>query len=169
MRPPTKPWHGWAELSGRILAFDYGLRRIGVAVSDPTGTIASPLVTLVRRAGKRPSWSEIFALIAEYQPTALVLGLPLEMSGEESEWTREVRAFGDKLGERAGLPVHWVDERLSSVLAERLVRGSGLGKRDREDKSRIDQTAAALLLRTFLAQQRLGEPLSANDEQASSS
>ena len=137
----------------RVLAFDYGLRRIGVAVSDPTRTIASPLTTIMRRVGKRPPWTEITRLIEEYTPGELVVGLPLEMSGDEGVWAAEVREFGDGLARRSGLPIHWVDERLSSVLAERMVRGSGLKRTDREDKRRIDATAAALLLRGYLARE----------------
>ncbi|HEX2190497.1 MAG TPA: Holliday junction resolvase RuvX [Longimicrobiaceae bacterium] len=134
----------------RILALDYGRRRIGVAVSDPTRTIAAPLATLTRRAGKRPPWAEIGRLVAEQEAGELVVGLPLELGGEEGEWAAEVRAFGAELARRTGLPVHWVDERLSSVEAERAVRSMGLKRSRREDKARIDATAAALILRGFL-------------------
>lgn len=134
----------------RILALDYGRRRIGVAVSDPTQTIASPLTTLVRRVGKRPPWAEIGRLVAEHEVGELVVGLPLEMGGGEGEWAAEVRAFGAELARRTGLPVRWVDERLSSVEAERAVRSMGLKRSQREDKARIDATAAALILRGYL-------------------
>ncbi|HEU0302180.1 MAG TPA: Holliday junction resolvase RuvX, partial [Longimicrobium sp.] len=110
----------------RTIAFDYGERRIGVAVSDPTRTIASPLVTLQRRAGKRPPWAEIAAIVREQEADEAVVGLPLDLAGEEGAWAAEVRQFGDDLARRTGLPVHWMDERLSSVRAERAVRGMGL-------------------------------------------
>lgn len=135
----------------RFLAFDYGLRRIGVAVSDPTGTLATPIATLVRRAGKRPPWAEIVRLVEEYEPEALVVGLPLDLAGEEGAWAAEVREFGAALERRTGRTVHWMDERLSSVRAEQLVRGAGLPKHKREQKSRIDAAAAALILQDFLA------------------
>lgn len=138
----------------RIAALDYGLRRIGVALADPTGTIAYPLTTIVRRARKRPPWAEIARLLAEHEVTELVIGLPLDLAGEEGDWAAEVRRFGDELGRRHSLPVHWVDERLSSVAAERTVRGMGLRKVDREDKARIDATAAAILLEAYLARTR---------------
>jgi putative Holliday junction resolvase len=138
----------------RTIAFDYGQRRIGVAVSDPTRTIASPLTTLQRRAGKRPPWPEIAALVAESEADEAVVGLPLDLAGEENEWVAEVRRFGDDLARRTGLPVHWMDERMSSISAERAVRGVGLKKKDREQKGRIDSAAAAVILETWLALRR---------------
>ena len=138
----------------RTLAFDYGERRIGVAVSDPTRTIASPLATLTRRAGKRPPWPEIAALVAEQEADEIVVGLPLDLAGAEGAWAAEVRGFGDDLQRRTGLPVHWMDERLSSVRAERAVRAMGLRKGQREEKARIDAAAAAVILEGWLALRR---------------
>ena len=134
----------------RIIARDYGERRIGVAVSDPPGTIATPLPTLARRAGNRPPWPELQRIVQEYEVAEAVVGLPLELSGEESAWTAEVRAFGAEVARRTGLPVHWMDERMTSIIAERNVRGSGLKKTQREEKGRIDAAAAALILESFL-------------------
>lgn len=139
---------------GRLAALDYGNRRIGVALSDPTGTIAYPLTTLSRRAGKRPPWPEITALLRDNEVGEVVIGLPLDLAGEEGEWAAEVRAFGAEVGRRTSLPVHWIDERLSSVAAERTVRRMGLKKGAREEKGRIDATAAALILEAFLARGR---------------
>lgn len=135
----------------RIAALDYGQRRIGIALSDPTGTIAYPLATLTRRLGKRPPWPELTSLLREHEVTEVVVGLPLDLSGEEGDWSREVRQFGAEVSRRTSLPVHWVDERLSSVRAERTVRGMGLKKSDREDKGRVDATAAAVILEAYLA------------------
>jgi putative Holliday junction resolvase len=84
----------------------------------------------------------------------IVFGLPLELSGEESPWTAEVRAVAVKLGERLHVPVHFVDERMSSVRAERMVRASGLPLRKREEKSRVDAAAAAILLQAWLDARR---------------
>lgn len=138
----------------RTMAFDYGERRIGIAVSDPTRTIASPLTTVQRRAGKRPPWPEIGKLIAEQEVDEAVVGLPLNLAGEESEWTAEVRRFGDDLARRTGLTVAWIDERMTSVMAERTVRGMGLKKSDREQKERVDATAAAVILEAWLNRRR---------------
>ena len=134
------------------MALDYGERRIGVAVSDPTRTIASPLTTLQRRAGKRPPWAEITKLVEEQEVDEAVVGLPLDLSGDETDWTKEVRQFGDDLARRTGLPVRWVDERMTSVAAERAVRGMGLKRSEREQKERVDAAAAALILDSWLRQ-----------------
>lgn len=136
---------------GRILGIDFGERRIGLAVSDPTGTIATPLPTLTRRRGKRPPVAPLSELARECEASALVVGLPLTLEGEESDWTREVRAFGEALAKRTGLPLHWIDERLTSVRAERVVRGGmGLKRSEREEKGRVDQAAAVLILQAWL-------------------
>lgn len=134
----------------RILGVDYGERRVGLAVSDPTGTIASPLPTLTRRKGKRPPVAPIARLAEEHEASAIVVGLPLTPEGEESDWTREVRAFGDALGERTGLPIAYQDERMTSVRAERAVRSLGLSRQQREEKERIDAAAAVLILQAYL-------------------
>ncbi|HEU4558047.1 MAG TPA: Holliday junction resolvase RuvX [Longimicrobium sp.] len=140
----------------RTMALDYGERRIGVAVSDPLRMIASPLATLQRRAGKRPPWAEITKLVEEQEVDEAVVGLPLDLSGDETEWTREVREFGEDLARRTGLPVNYVDERMTSVAAERAVRGMGLKRSEREQKERIDAAAAALILAAWLRQRPRG-------------
>jgi putative Holliday junction resolvase len=141
----------------RILAIDYGARRLGIALSDPTATIARPLTTLVRRPGKRAPIRAILDLCAEHSVDTIVVGLPLTLAGADSEWTREVRAFAASIEARAGVPVALVDERLSSVAAERAVRGIGLGKRAREQRERVDASAAALILQAYL--DRLPRPV----------
>jgi len=140
----------------RIMGIDFGERRVGVAVSDPTETLASPLPTLKRRAGKRPPLKALEALVQEQEVGALVVGLPLTLDGSESEWTRTVRAFGEALARRTGLPLHFVDERFTSVQAERAVRGIGLPKGKREEKHRIDAAAAVLILQGWLDRRKKG-------------
>jgi putative Holliday junction resolvase len=134
----------------RIIGIDYGERRIGIAISDPTATIAQPLTVLRRRAGKRPPVQAIANLVAEHGAEHIVLGLPLTLAGDESDWTREVRTFGDKLAERTGTGVSFADERMTSVLAERAVRSLGLKRREREQKERIDAAAAVIILQSHL-------------------
>jgi putative Holliday junction resolvase len=134
----------------RVLGIDFGERRIGLALSDPTGTLASPLPTLKRRAGKRPPLAAIEGIIAEHGVEAIVLGLPVTLSGEESDWTRLVRSVGESLAKRTGLQVHYIDERFTSVMAEKAVRGVGLPKKKREEKGRVDAAAAVLILQAWL-------------------
>jgi putative holliday junction resolvase len=134
----------------RILAVDYGERRVGLALSDPTATIAQPLPTLQRRRGKRPPVATIARLAAEHAVAEIVVGLPLTPAGEESDWTREVRAFGAALGDRTGVPVAYLDERMTSARAERAVRSMGMSKHRREEKDRVDAAAAILILQAYL-------------------
>jgi putative Holliday junction resolvase len=134
----------------RVLGIDFGERRVGLALSDPTGTLATPLPTVKRRAGKRPPLKALEAVAREHAVQAVVFGLPLALNGTETEWTREVRSVGDLLAERLGVPVHYVDERMTSVMAERLVRGAGLPKGERERKERVDAAAAAIILQLWL-------------------
>lgn len=135
---------------GRILGIDYGERRVGLALSDPTRTIAQPLPTLTRRRGKRPPVSAILALVHSSDVDAIVIGLPLSLAGEETDWTREVRAFGDTVARRSGLPVHYVDERLTSVAAERTIRSLGLPRGEKHRKDRVDAVAAVLIVQAYL-------------------
>jgi putative holliday junction resolvase len=138
----------------RALGVDFGEIRVGLAVSDETGTLASPLTTLRRRKGKRAPLRQLEETARSHTVEALVFGLPLELSGEESDWSREVRAIAAELGRRMDLPVHMVDERMSSVRAERLVRSSGLPKGERERKERIDAAAATIILQRWLDTRR---------------
>jgi len=135
---------------GRILGVDFGERRVGLAISDPGAVIAGPLTVLTRRAGKRPPVQAIAELVVEHDVEHIVVGLPLTLAGDDSDWTREVRAFGEKLGERTGCGVSFADERLTSVMAERAVRSLGLKKHEREQKERVDAAAAVIILQAFL-------------------
>lgn len=134
----------------RALGVDFGEKRIGLAVSDPTNTLATPLETLVRRAGKRPPIKRMAEIAAELDVGQLVVGLPVALDGTENEWCAEVRAAGVKLAERVGVAVAFVDERMTSVRAERAVRSAGLSKTNREQKGRIDAAAAQLILQAWL-------------------
>ncbi len=154
----------------RVLALDYGTRRIGLAVSDPTGTLAAPLATLTRRAGKRPPIAKILRLASDHAAEAFVVGLPLDGDGSENEWSTEVRTFSRRLEVRSGLPVLFVDERYSSVEAEARIRSIGLRRRAKEDKARIDAGAAAIFLQDWLDSGRVdacGDPVQDDEEPSS--
>lgn len=134
----------------RALGIDFGERRIGLALSDPTGTLASPLETVTRRAGKRPPLAKLEELARANEVVQLVVGLPLARSGGETPWCQEVRRMGDALAVRLSLPVDYVDERMTSLRAERAIRSIGLPKAQREKKGRIDAAAAAIILQAWL-------------------
>lgn len=149
----------------RVLGIDYGDRRIGVALSDPTGTIASPLPTLHKRSGKRPPYGEIEEIAEEKGVEAVVVGLPLSPEGTETEWTAEVRDVGRKLRRRLGVPVHFVDERMTSARAERTVRKHmGLPRSERERKERVDAAAAVLILQSWLDRPEEGRDEAPDEE-----
>lgn len=134
----------------RLLGIDFGEKRIGLALSDPTGTIASPLSTIQRRRGKRMPLRAVEEVAREHSVEAVVVGLPLDLEGRENQWCSEVRAAGDELARRLDVPVSYVDERMTSRRAERAVRGIGLPRTKREEKGRIDAAAAALVLQSWL-------------------
>ena len=132
------------------LGLDFGRKRIGVARSDPSGTLASPHTTLVRRLNRRPPFRTLEEIADRVGAETLVMGLPLELDGSENEWCGEVREAGGKIAARLGRPIVFVDERLTSVQAEEALRGAGLSRSDREDKGRIDAAAAAVILQSWL-------------------
>jgi putative Holliday junction resolvase len=139
---------------GRVLAVDYGERRIGLAVSDPLRTIAQPLPTILRRRGRRPPFAAIVGTIDEYGVQRVVIGLPLELSGDEGPVAAEVRDFGSKLESRAGIPVEYWDERFTSVRAERELAHLELKATARREKGRVDAVAAVMILQAYLDSQR---------------
>jgi putative holliday junction resolvase len=140
----------------RVLGIDFGERRIGVALSDPTGTIAQPLTVLHRRAGKRPPMAAILDLLTTHEVHSIVVGLPLTLAGDDSEWTRQVRDFAATLARRSGLSVSLADERMTSVIAERAMRSLGLRRAERHRKERIDVGAAVVILQAFLDAEKQG-------------
>jgi putative Holliday junction resolvase len=133
---------------GRLLAVDYGDRCIGLALSDPTGTIASPAGHILRRAGKRPPIAEIIRRAEALEARGFVVGLPLDEQGEDTARATEVRRIADALRERTGLPVELVDERYTTAAARRAIREMGGSTRDR--KGDVDALAATVLLQHAL-------------------
>jgi putative pre-16S rRNA nuclease len=134
---------------GRLLAVDYGERRIGLAVSDPTGTIASPAGHILRRRGKRPPIAEIVRRAEELGARGFVVGLPLDQSGEDTPRAAEVRRIAAELERRTGLPVELLDERFTTAAALRAVREMGGSTKGR--KGDVDALAATVLLQHALA------------------
>lgn len=130
-----------------LLGFDFGPRKIGVAVGQTITSSATALTTL-RSRDQRPDWEQIGGLIDEWQPGALVVGLPFNMDDSEAEWANAARRFARQLHGRFGLAVHLVDERLTSLEARRQ-----LG-RAATSLAIIDATAARLILETWLSEQR---------------
>jgi putative Holliday junction resolvase len=135
-------------VSQTLLGFDYGTRRIGVAVGQDISRSVTPLTTLSSQNDK-PDWNAISKLIAEWQPDRLVVGLPLHLDGSTQPLTEKAQRFGNQLKGRYNLPVEMVDERLTSHEAEAELAAQG-GKVAKAD---IDALAAALILQSWLDQQ----------------
>ena len=139
-------------MSGRVLALDVGSRRLGVAVSDPTGTVASPLATVARRTPAEDA-TALLALAAEQDATTVVAGLPVTLTGREGPAARAVRAYLEELRPLlGGLRLELADERLSTVAAERALVGGGVRRRARRQV--VDQVAASVFLQTWLDRRR---------------
>lgn len=132
---------------GRVLAVDPGSRRVGVAVSDPTATIASPL-TSVPAEPAETLVERLVALAKEQEAARLVVGLPRRLDGGQGPEARAARALADQLRRASGLPVALMDERLTSVAAERALLAGGASRARRRELS--DQVAAALILQSYL-------------------
>jgi len=139
-------------VTARVLALDVGSRRLGVAVSDPTGTVATPLATLPRRSPTADA-SAISRLAAEQEAGTVVAGLPVSLSGREGPAARAVRAYLDQLRELLpGLVFELVDERMSTVEAERALVSGGVRRRARREV--VDQVAASVFLQAWLDARR---------------
>ena len=133
---------------GRFLAVDYGEKRIGLAISDPMGMIASAKGYIHRRAGKRPPIAAIIAKGEELGARGFLLGLPQDEEGKDTEWTTTVRSVGAELAKRTGLPVRFLDESFTTVNALDTIRHLGGSTRGR--KGDVDAMAAAILLQRAL-------------------
>jgi len=129
------------------MALDVGKARIGVALSDPLGYTAQPLLTIWRK-GRGEDLRSLMRLIRRHEVTEIVVGNPLHMSGDVSPWAAKVQEFAEEIGARSGVAVHLWDERLSSVAAHEILDEAGHDRRDR--KRIIDQVAAVVILRDWM-------------------
>jgi putative Holliday junction resolvase len=141
---------------GRRIAFDFGDVRIGVAVTDASGILATPLRFL--QNSEESLISGISSLYQEYQPIYTVIGFPSHLSGVESQKSKSVSDFAAKVSEITENPIYLIDERLTTVSASRSLREAGLNSKS--SKNEIDSMAAAAILESALNQERIqGEPM----------
>lgn len=143
-------------MPGIVLGFDFGTRRIGIAVGQPLTRSATPVATLTHKNNlhKDFNWSEIDRLVKEWQPELFVVGLPLNADGTDNKITLHCREFGVLLQNRYQINTQWIDERLTSAEAERLINiqsGKNRGGRLR-DKGEIDKVAAKLIVESWFNQ-----------------
>lgn len=146
--------------SGRVAGIDYGTVRIGIAVSDPNRTIASPYENYTRR-GRDHDARRFRRLVEEERIQLFVVGLPVHLDGRESEKSREARQFGQWIETTTGVPVAYFDERFTSAEAERFLLDAQLTKKRR--RQRLDMLAAQIMLSAYLESRGKGrlppEPL----------
>jgi putative Holliday junction resolvase len=135
-------------MKGAVLAFDFGEKRIGVAVGEWETQTAHPLETIAGEANA-PRFARIGDLIGEWRPVELVVGLPMTLDGEEHDMSKRCRRFANQLHGRFGLPVKLVDERLTSVEAESRLREAGLPVR--RNKAAVDSLAAQEILQDYFS------------------
>ena len=139
----NKAANGTDRRNSRVLCFDFGLRKIGVATGNSDTGTAAPLAILKAKDGK-PDWHEVLSLMKDWQPQQLVVGWPINMDGSDSELSKRARKFASRLRQHCRLPVTLFDERLSSFaarqLAEELIDHQGA----------VDAIAAAVILQSWL-------------------
>lgn len=135
------------------MGFDYGQKRIGVAIGQQLTATTQAIDTIAVRQNK-PDWEHISRLINEWQPDLLLVGLPLNMDGTEHEMSKAARRFANQLNGRYQRPVELVDERLSSIEAEQIIREARHNGEIRKGKAKrcVDQVAAELIIQTWLSQ-----------------
>jgi putative Holliday junction resolvase len=134
-----------------VLGFDYGTRRIGVAVGN--GLSGARALEVVANGSQGPDWARIGALLREWRPRALLVGLPLTMQGDEQRNSQAARAFAAALTQRYDLPAHLVDERLSSHEAsQRFAARRASGQARRKHAATLDAVAAEIIVENWLAQ-----------------
>ncbi len=141
--------------SGRLLAVDWGEVRVGLALSEESQVLASPLETLVRRKGKRFPMPRFLELVETHQPVGVLVGLPLTGDGEEGESAAAAREMAETIGKRTGLPLELWDERLTTARALAAIREQGGSTRGR--RADVDALAAAVLLQHYLDTRRRAE------------
>jgi putative pre-16S rRNA nuclease len=140
--------------SGRVLGVDVGTVRVGLALSDPTGTLASPLETL-RRAKNHSDLDRLAALVVEHEVTEVVVGEPVHLSGASGASAQDANDYAQELADRIpDVPVILIDERLSTVTAASHLREGGIDSR--KQRPVIDQAAAVVILQQFLDSRRSG-------------
>jgi putative Holliday junction resolvase len=132
----------------RCLGLDLGARRIGVAVSDPAGVVATPLTTIMRGSSVAEAHRAIAGLVAEYAADCVVVGLPRALSGRVTDSTRVVLDEVTQLRGLLGVPIHTWDERLTTVQAQRSLREMGVDSR--KGRTKVDALAATIMLQSWL-------------------
>ena len=136
------------QQDGYVVAIDFGLKHLGIAASSRLIPRPFGITTLIAQSGKLKDWSKLEEILAEYKPHTILVGLPLNMDGSESEMSERAKAFGESLCSRTSIPVQFVDERLSSWEVRKMSKENSKNKQKKTSK--IHEESACLIAQTWV-------------------
>ena len=148
MNTPIKASNTDRQENGYIVAIDFGLKYLGIAASSRLIPRPFGITTLIAQSGKLKDWSKLEEILAEYKPHRILVGLPLNMDGSESEMAQRAKAFGESLCSRTSIPVQFVDERLSSWEVRKMNQENSKNKQKKTSK--IHEESACLIAQTWM-------------------
>ena len=149
MNTPIKASNTDRQENGYVVAIDFGLKYLGIAASSRLIPRPFGITTLIAQSGKLKDWSKLEEILAEYKPHTILVGLPLNMDGSESEMSERAKAFGESLCSRTSIPVQFVDERLSSWEVRKMNQESSKNKQKKTSK--IHEESACLIAQTWVS------------------
>ena len=149
MNTPIKGSNTERQQNGYVVAIDFGLKYLGIAASSRLVPRPFGITTLLAQSGKLKDWSRLEKILGEYKPHKILVGLPLNMDGSESEMSRKAKAFGKSLSSRTSIPVEFVDERLSSWEVKKMEQEDS--KHKQKKASKIHEKSACLIAHTWVS------------------
>ena len=149
MNTPIKASNTDRQHSGYVVAIDFGLKYLGIAASNRLIPRPFGITTLLAQSGKLKDWSKLEEILVEYKPHTILVGLPLNMDGSESEMSERAKAFGESLNSRTSIPVEFVDERLSSWEVKKMEQENS--KHKQKKTSKIHEKSACLIAQTWFS------------------
>ena len=149
MNTPIKASNTDRQENGYVVAIDFGLKYLGIAASSRLIPRPFGITTLIAQSGKLKDWSKLEEILAEYKPHRILVGLPLNMDGSESEMSERAKAFGESLCSRTSIPVQFVDERLSSWEVRKMNQENSKNKQKKTSK--IHEESACLIAQTWVS------------------
>lgn len=149
MNTPIKTSNTDRQENGYVVAIDFGLKYLGIAASSRLIPRPFGITTLIAQSGKLKDWSKLEEILAEYKPHTILVGLPLNMDGSESEMSERAKAFGESLCSRTSIPVQFVDERLSSWEVRKMNQENSKNKQKKTSK--IHEESACLIAQTWVS------------------
>ena len=149
MNTPIKASNNDRQQNGYVVAIDFGLKYLGIAASSRLIPRPFGITTLIAQSGKLKDWSKLEEILVEYKPHTILVGLPLNMDGSESEMSERAKAFGESLCSRTSIPVQFVDERLSSWEVKKMDQENSKNKQQKTSK--IHEESACLIAQTWVS------------------